>query len=144
MGAEAVSNLLTPAEVAEIKRRAEKALPPDWQEKMKPGHWFTLRDEFGNPEQDENGRPKRGWCDDPACATNKERAKLFGPHRDILRLLADREVLVQLLARAHGYLIQLVDDNDIFIDPEDVERVNEFCKEIEDAGILAQVEGQET
>lgn len=137
-----MSNLLTPAEVAEIKRRAEKALPPDWQEKMKPGHWFTLRDEFGNPEQDENGRPKRGWCDDPACATNKERAKLFGPHRDILRLLADREVLVDLLTDAFEQLSNMVlrGTGDTQVDADAAACLDD----IDASGILAQVEGRET
>lgn len=117
-----MSNLLTPAEVSAFKLRRERL--PIWE----------------MVEDDDNHQiiiaPYAGSTGSTADFVREARS-------DIPRLLADRKVLVKLLARAHGYLIQLVDDNDIFIDPECVERVNEFCKEIEDAGVLAQVEGRE-
>lgn len=138
--------ILTPAEVEQIRQRAEAASPGPWIAKT----GYAVDPEVNGPEWpicsiafDHWDRPVDSE-DDPSRHSEEDAIFIASARSDIPRLLADREVLVKLLARAHGYLIQLVDDNDIFIDPEYVERVNEFCKEIEDAGVLAQVEGRET
>src|SRR5690606_2203395 len=118
-----------------------------------PGPWHNPHDDDApdaNAITGADGQPVIGLGENPfdggmyLMIHESDASFVTQARTDIPRLLADREVLVKLLARAHGYLTQLVDHNDIFIDPEDVERVNEFCKEIEDAGVLAQVEGQET
>ena len=49
-------------------------LPPSPQqqaEQPKPGHWFTLRDEWDQVMRDRDGYVLRQWCDDPACPHNR-------------------------------------------------------------------------